>query len=105
MLKTYQVKVNNEQVGGDAGFFSTNVITANNDGDNDTWYVQNASDYADHEFKILDVNGRVLYESIGYRNDYDGYFKGKKLDRGKYYFQVENKESNTRITGNILIMY
>lgn len=105
MLMTYQIKVDNEQMGGDPGFVSSNVITANKDGDNDYWIVQDASSYDDYNFRIFDVNGRILYESIGYNNDWDGYYKGRKLDRGKYYFEVENKEKSSMITGNILMVY
>lgn len=105
VITTYQVKVNNEQVGGDSGFLCSNVITANGDGNNDFWYVQNVSDYNDYNFKILDINGRILFESKGYNNDWAGYYKGNKLDRGKYYFEVENQERESLITGSILVMY
>ena len=104
-LNTYDVKVTTASVEGDPGFFSTNVITANNDGDNDYWYVRDVSNYRDYTFKIFDVNGRILYESMGYQNDWDGHYKGNKLDRGKYYFEVESKERNSVVTGNILVVY
>lgn len=104
VLNSYQVSVKNQQ-GDDGNFLCTNVITVNDDGQNDFWIVQNASNYKDYVFRIFDVNGRILLESVGYQDNWDGYYKGKKLDRGKYYFKVESKEKNKLFTGNILVIY
>ena len=99
---TYQVSVENREM---ESFVSSNVITPNGDGSNDFWIVQDAYRYAAYTFRIFDANGRVLWESMGYNNDWDGYHNGKKLDRGKYYFVVENKEIDSVITGSILVLY
>jgi gliding motility-associated-like protein len=104
VLNTYLVTVDQQQVD-EEEFSSTNVITANNDGHNDYWIIQNAFIYNDHIFKIFDVNGRIIYESIGYRNDWDGSFKGKKVDRGKYYYLIQNRSTGQEIKGSILVIY
>jgi len=74
----------------ESDFISTNVITANGDGQNDFWIVQDASLFSNYSFKIFDVNGRILYESMGYNNDWDGSYKGARVDRGNYYYMVRN---------------
>ena len=103
-LRTYSIKVSNRTTS-DTGFTSTNVITANNDGSNDFWIVTDAFKYRDAEFRILDVNGRVLYKSVGYNNDWNGYFNGSRLARGKYYYVVTDPDSGTVTRGDILILY
>lgn len=103
-LKTYTVKVSTRQVS-DSGFSCTNVITANNDGSNDFWIVTDAFKYRNAEFRIMDANGRVLYESVGYNNDWNGYYKGSKLARGKYYYVVKDPDTNAILRGDILVLY
>jgi gliding motility-associated-like protein len=103
-LKTYTIKVSNRRVS-DAEFSCTNVITVNNDGANDFWLVTDVFKYRNAEFRILDVNGRILYESIGYNNDWDGYYKGSKLARGKYYYTIKDPGSNIVHRGDILVLY
>lgn len=103
-LNTYEVNAKIQKTN-DSGFFSTNVITANNDGSNDYWYVEDVSQYDDYEFEIFDANGRVLWKSKGYHNDWNGHYEGKRLDRGKYFFKIENKAKKDLITGNILVIY
>lgn len=103
-LKTYTVNVSNRQTS-DASFSSSNVITANNDGANDFWIVTEVFKYRNAEFKIMDANGRVLYESIGYNNDWNGYYKGSRLARGKYYYVVKIPDTDSIIRGDILVLY
>lgn len=103
-LNHYTIKASNRQTT-DTGFTSTNVITANNDGANDFWIVTDTFKYKHAEFKIMDANGRVLYESIGYNNDWNGHYKGSKLARGKYYYVVKDPATNKIIRGDILVLY
>lgn len=101
---TYVVTVTNRQVS-EEGFACTNVITPNNDGSNDHWIVQDVFKYARHNFRILDANGRVLFESTGYQNDWDGTFKGSKVARGKYYYVVRDPDTPAIFSGDILVLY
>lgn len=86
-------------------FICTNVITANGDGDNDNWIVENAGTYDNHKFRIVDANGRVVYESLGYQNDWNGHFKGHLLEKGKYFYKVESMITNKTFNGSILVLY
>jgi gliding motility-associated-like protein len=103
-LKTYLVTVSNRQTS-DNGFASTNVVTANGDGFNDQWIVEAVYKYDHSDFKILDANGRILFHSTGYKNDWNGYYNGARLARGKYYYVVKNPDTNTITTGDILVLY
>jgi gliding motility-associated-like protein len=104
LLQTYQVTVSNRQVT-EPGFKSSNVITANNDGSNDYWIVADVFKYKDHEFKIVDVNGRILFESTGYNNDWNAYYNGNKVERGKYFFVISDPVTNSVIRGDLLVLY
>jgi gliding motility-associated-like protein len=101
---TYTVTVTNRKTTAE-GFACTNVITPNNDGSNDHWIVQDAFKYERHNFRILDANGRVLFESTGYQNDWDGTFNGSKVARGKYYYVVRDPDTNAVFRGDILVLY
>lgn len=103
-LKTWAVSVRNREISS-SGFVSANVITANNDGANDYWIVKDVFKYKDRSFRIFDANGRIVYESVGYNNDWDGTYHGDKLARGKYHFVVSDPETGTDIHGSILVLY
>jgi gliding motility-associated-like protein len=103
-LTTYTIRASNHPVS-DSRFICTNVITVNNDGSNDFWIVTDAFKYANAEFRIMDANGRVLYESIGYNNDWNGYYKGSKLARGRYYYVVKDPDTGMLLRGDILVLY
>ena len=105
VLNEYTVEVKHQSESSISGFSSTNVITANHDGANDYWIVQDAYLYDGFRFQIFDINGRIVYESVGYENDWDGTYRGKPLDTGKYYYVVSNPETGTRFEGEILILY
>lgn len=103
-LKDYTVTVK-QRAFTDNPFSCTNVITANGDGLNDTWVVQETFKYRDYRFQVSDVNGRILFESVGYDNTWDGYYKGSKLDRGQYYYSVTGPGSVDVIRGSILVIH
>lgn len=101
---TYVVTVTNQQSVSDH-FVCTNVITPNNDQANDTWIVQDVFKYEHCDFRILDANGRIIFESRGYSNDWDGTFKGSKVARGKYYYVIRDPETSQVFSGDILVHY
>ena len=103
VLRDYVVSVTRREYT-DNPFSCTNVLTVNGDGQNDTWVVQEAFKYRDHKFRIFDVNGRILFESVGYDNQWNGYYKGVRLDRGQYYYTVTNG-TGEEIKGSILVIH
>lgn len=103
-LREYKVTVS-KRVASDDSFSCTNVLTANGDGKNDFWIVNESFRYRNHTFKIFDVNGRILFQSVGYNNDWDGFYKGKLLDRGQYYYSVLDPAGETEVRGTILVMH
>lgn len=76
-----------------------NIITANGDGVNDIFYINNLNAYDVKSLKIYSRWGTLVYESQDYQNDWDG---GKVLD-GVYFYTLEvHKGTDTSIlTGTI----
>ena len=63
-----------------------NVFTPNGDGINEKWEVKNLKDYEDCKVEIFNRYGQLVYQSIGYSNEWDGTLKGKPLPAGSYYY-------------------
>lgn len=62
-----------------------NVITANSDGTNDLFIIQNLEDYDKVELLIFNRWGNLVYENDNYQNDWDGKdMKGNELIEGVY---------------------
>lgn len=53
-------------------FMVPNLITPNGDGLNDTWKLDFLVDYPDHRITVYDRNGKPVFESTNYQNDWDG---------------------------------
>lgn len=63
-----------------------NVITANNDGTNDVFIIQNITDYPENEVWFYNRWGTLLHYVKGYQNDWQ-----PKVTDGVYYYVVDNK--------------
>ncbi|MXV52443.1 T9SS type B sorting domain-containing protein [Pedobacter sp. HMF7647] len=75
----------------DYALIPNNVITPNNDGNNDTWVVKNIDYYKDNKVDVFDRAGRLVYSASGYNNSWDGSFDGKPLTQGTYYYIITFK--------------
>jgi len=59
-----------------------NVITPNNDGINDYFYIQGLEKYPGTQISIYDRSGNIIYSS----NDYQNNWTGDKMPNGTYFF-------------------
>jgi len=66
-----------------------NVITPNNDGNNDTWKIFPESALSTCTVNLFDGFGRRLLETDNYQNDWDGTFEGGNLPDGDYYYHIQ----------------
>jgi gliding motility-associated-like protein len=80
----------------------SNILTPNNDGDNDFWKIYPSTYLRDTEVKVYDAFGRLVFETSNYLNNWDGTFEGKPLPHGDYYYHVKNAEINER--GTLIIV-
>ena len=67
----------------------TNILTPNGDGKNDYLIIRNIDVYPNHEIKIYDVAGRVVYSKKTYDNTWDGTYNGSPLAKGTYYYIID----------------
>ena len=70
------------------------LITPNNDGVNDFWEITNLHVYPDHEVRVFNRWGTLVYRSSPYLNDWYGTWEtdggnGEFLPSATYYFIVE----------------
>lgn len=71
----------------------SNLITANGDGYNDVWNVQNIEYYPNNKVTIYNRNGMVVYEAESYNNSWKGTFNGEQLPDGTYYYVLQFTDS------------
>lgn len=67
-------------------FAPINVITPNGDGKNDLLVFKGLEVYPKNTLKIFNRWGNIVYETIGYQNDWGGTFKDERLPAGNYYY-------------------
>jgi gliding motility-associated-like protein len=83
-------------------------VSPNGDGIHDTWVIENITDYPDALIKVFDRNGREVFGTDGYRNDWGGTggTGGKLLPVGSYYYIVHLQRPTARnVTGWLYLNY
>ncbi|GIV29677.1 MAG: hypothetical protein KatS3mg028_0743 [Bacteroidia bacterium] len=65
-----------------------NGFSPNGDGKNDYWVIDNIQQFPDNTVEIYNRWGELLYSVKGYKNDFDGKYKGKDLPVGTYYYVI-----------------
>ncbi|MCD9017741.1 alpha/beta fold hydrolase [Parachryseolinea silvisoli] len=79
------------------------VFTPNGDGQNDVWAVKNVALVNGCPLTIYDKLGNKVYESISYGNEWDGQYKGRKLEPGPYYYVFKCDGANV-FTGGVRLI-
>jgi gliding motility-associated-like protein len=78
----------------------SNLITPNRDGYNDTWEIMPA--YLKPDVKVFSLNGKLVFESSAYENNWDATINGNVLADGVYYYLVKINGKEIKGTLNIL---
>jgi gliding motility-associated-like protein len=84
----------------------SNILTPNNNDENDTWSIVNIDSYPNAEIKIFDRWGKLIFEMENYMNDWQGTnSNGDILPDGTYYYIILlSKEHNKIYKGAITIL-
>jgi len=69
--------------------FIPNVLTPNNDGFNDTWFIKNIELFPKNGVKIVNRWGDIVFQTNNYQNDWKGNYSGKNLPAGTYYYILD----------------
>lgn len=84
---------------------ANNFITPNGDGKNDVFVLPDADSFPQHQLRIFDRAGRLLFESRNYKNDWSGYFRGRLLNEDTYYYIWLPGPNYSPIKGFITIIH
>jgi gliding motility-associated-like protein len=82
------------------------VITPNYDGKNDLFEIDNLEiAYPSCKVTIFNRWGSVVFESVGYKDPWDGTYNGENLPMGTYFYKIElNDDKSTVYNGPISII-
>ncbi|MCJ8166721.1 gliding motility-associated C-terminal domain-containing protein [Pontibacter sp. E15-1] len=81
-----------------------NTFTPNQDGINDTWEIENITKYQNCRVKVFNQWGNMVFASEGYKEPWDGRFKGKELPIATYYYIIELGQNEKPISGSVTIV-
>jgi gliding motility-associated-like protein len=81
-------------------------ISPNGDGLNDVWVIPYIELFPECVVEVYNRWGELIFSSIGYKDKWDGRYKGKDLPVGTYYYTINlnSTMSPDPITGPITIM-
>jgi uncharacterized repeat protein (TIGR01451 family)/gliding motility-associated-like protein len=92
-------------------FYITDGLSPNNDGLNDTFYIECIGEFIDNNLKIYNRYGLQIYESNNYQNDWDGRpnmgipSTSKILPVGTYYYILDLNTGDKPIIGWLYLNY
>lgn len=77
---------------------SSDFLSPNGDGMNDTWQIDNVELYSNYQLSIYSAHGQSVYElSDNYQNDWNGTLDGADLPPGTYYYFFRTSESEGKV--------
>jgi len=81
-------------------------ISPNADGANDEWIIDGIELFPECQVEVYNRWGELLFQSVGYKENWDGSYKGKPLPVGTYYYIIDLKDPlfPDAYTGPITIM-
>ncbi|MEM8524429.1 MAG: gliding motility-associated C-terminal domain-containing protein [Bacteroidota bacterium] len=78
-------------------------MSPNGDGINDVFFISNIDLFPDNHLQVYNRWGHLVYEAEGYKNDWQGTWKGRLLPDGTYFYILTILDKETEIVrkGNI----
>lgn len=83
--------------------FIPNTITPNGDNINDNWEIPAIADLQDYEVSIFTDFGAIVFNKVGYQNEFNG-LNGGFLPTGTYYYIIRHLSSENKKTGTLTII-
>ena len=80
------------------------AFTPHGNGINGARNTKNIEFYPNCTIEVYNGYGENVYSSIGYRNPWDGTFKGRALPISTYYYIVNKKNGSKFISGSVTII-
>ena len=82
----------------------TTLFTPNDDGINDTWYLEDIQKFPDSEVIVYNIYGQEVFREKGYTNDWKGTYNGAELPDGTYYYVLRFDGSDLVLKGALDIL-
>ena len=80
-------------------------MTVNEDGANETFFIDRIWFYPENTLTIYNRWGSVIYVAHGYNNDWDGSSNGSPMPVGTYYYILNlGDEKDTEFQGYITLL-
>ena len=80
------------------------AFTPDGDGINDTWIIENLTNYPNAVVQIFNKWGNLLYETNGEYMPWNGYYEGKRLPTATYYYIINLNNGDAPYSGPITIV-
>ena len=81
---------------GGSGLNVSQGFTPNGDGINDTWFIENISNYPNAEITVFNRWQMIVFSHAGgYNNDWDGQYKGGPLPDASYFYTIDRDGNGT----------
>lgn len=81
-----------------------NTFTPNGDGNNDVWYIANINKYPTSRLEVFNREGRLVYKSRGYLNNWNGKASGEDLPSATYYYVLDLADGKHSYHGTVTIV-
>ena len=81
-----------------------NTFSPNNDGINDVWNIDALVTYPESSVQVFDRYGQQVYQSTGYALPWDGKHNGTTVPTGTYYYVIDLKDGQPKLSGWVLVV-
>ena len=83
---------------------ATNVLTPDENGQNDTWVIENVETFGDVHVRVFNRWGKLVFEQEAYQNDWKGMAGKDLLPDGAYYYYITFGSSDKVYKGALTIL-
>lgn len=93
------------RIGDDSDCAIPTIITPNDDGTNDVFFIPCLSSnlFPNNKVTIFNEQGSAVFEESPYQNNWKGTYRGEDLPVGTYFFVVDFADGSTPKTGFVII--
>ena len=60
------------------------------------WYIPSLEQYGKVQVRIFNRYGQTVYQSDGYKNDWDGTYNGAPLPSASYYYIIKSSKKGVK---------
>jgi len=81
-----------------------NAFTPNGDSDNEVWAIIGSQQYRDAVIRVYDKRSKMVFESVGFDNPWDGRYNGELLPSDTYYYTIDLNYNHIFYKGAVTLL-